>query len=671
MLDKDNDALRAFGPALIALGLLIVVAAFFAHDLGVGGAPGFDRREMIFLGLGIAVTCAGAALLSSRLRAGVQSRLEAAFGSAPALRAGQVLMIAAWFGIVSGIVEIIYETVLKYGFGFLLKLSEHVIWITPASYFVLFVVIGLLLLPLGRVWSKGLPLPVIAVPLATLAAWGPFCTQPWLAWWTLVLICAGVGFQIARVATRRADGFVRLARRSLPWLIVLVVLAGIAIPTAKTVSESMIRAGLPDARQDTPNVLLIVLDTTRADHIGFCGYERDTTPFLDDLAEQSVVFEWAYSTSPWTLPSHSTMFTGRYRHEIEAEWLRALGDEDPTLAEVFTDQGYATAGFVGNVVYCLRENGIARGFSHYEDFLVKPTTLLTGSAIGRLVGQKVMGPRNLELNRNNAGEITDNFLSWLSGVEEERPFFAFLNYFDPHAPYIPPPKYATWFGPQASFVVDRFGWREYTDEEIAAFIDAYDANLVYVDAQLRRLFDRLREGGHLDNTIVIVTGDHGEHFGEHSLMDHGNSLYAPLLHIPLLVWFPPALKNPQRIADPVTLRDLGATILELTEVETNPQFPGQSLSRYFTPSSDAVGDPSPVLSAANRGIRTPPHEPISRGDMASLVEQQWHLILNGDGVLELYDGHADPLAERDLSKEPAHAERVKRMRERIRELMGR
>src|SRR5262249_3096125 len=245
---------------------------------------------------------------------------------------------------------------------------------------------------------------------------------------------------------------------------------------------------------------------------------------------------------PWTLASHGTMFTGRYPHELSADWLTPLDDSYPTLAEFFGERGYLTAGFVSNTRYCSYEHGLDRGFAHYEDYPVSAEQIVVSSSLVRFLS--TMPPlRETTANREfpprkSAAEINRAFLNWVSR-QEQRPFFAFLNYFDAHAPYRPPPPFDLRFGRKRASAWNRLARTELIPQwELKAMYDAYDGALAYIDTQLGSLFEELGHRGVLENTLVIITSDHGEEFGEHGLLDHGNSLYFPSIHVPLVVYFP-------------------------------------------------------------------------------------------------------------------------------------
>ena len=179
---------------------------------------------------------------------------------------------------------------------------------------------------------------------------------------------------------------------------------------------------------------------------------------------------------------------------------------------------------------------------------------------------------------------------------------------------------------------------------------AYDGCLAFLDQQVGQLLDDFQDRGLLENTLVIVTADHGEQFGEHGLIGHGNSLYLPLIHVPLVVSLPGRVPAGRRVPDAVSLADLPATVLDLLRVSGRPTFPGTSLARCWESREGRPAPPgSPIVSEVGAGINTPEHEPVTRGSMQSPILGDYHYILNGDGVEELYDWHRDPGEREDLS----------------------
>ena len=264
-----------------------------------------------------------------------------------------------------------------------------------------------------------------------------------------LLLACGLTCRAARGFDPLAPGFRRIVRLSLPVLLIAVgALIGLDYRQVAS-AERRALAGLPPAIPGSPNVLMIVLDTVRADHLSPYGYHRDTSPNLARLAARGVRFEQARSTAPWTLPSHASMFTGRWPHELSARTGHPLDATYPTLAEVLSRKGYAAAGFVANTHNGNGWYGLDRGFARYEDFYrnteVSTTEILLSSSLGRSLVKSGPGGRILRYlsggspysARKDASMINRDALSWLSG-REGRPFFVFLNYYDAHGPYVPP-----------------------------------------------------------------------------------------------------------------------------------------------------------------------------------------------------------------------------------------
>jgi arylsulfatase A-like enzyme len=298
-----------------------------------------------------------------------------------------------------------------------------------------------------------------------------------------------------------------------------------------------------------PNVLLVSIDTLRADHLSSYGYERNTTPHLDALAARGLLFEAAHSTSSWTLPAHASLLTGRYPsfHGLEDEGA-VLPEGLPTLAERFRELGYATFAVVAHV-YVGREFGLDRGFDSFDD------SLLEG------------GTRN-----PRAAEVVDRVLAHVD-ADGDRPFFAFVHLFDPHWDYAPPPPWDARFtdpgyaGPVDGTLRSLSPWsgpdRAMPAADLAHLLALYDGEVAYADAEIGRLLAALEERGALERTVVAVTADHGEEFEEHGRLGHGHSLYGEVLRVPLILAGHPRLPAGERRREPVSLVDVAATLLDL------------------------------------------------------------------------------------------------------------
>jgi arylsulfatase A-like enzyme len=326
-----------------------------------------------------------------------------------------------------------------------------------------------------------------------------------------------------------------------------------------------------------PNVLLIVIDTARADRFTFDGYRRDTSPEIAALAREGAVYERAYTPAPWTLPAHASLFTGLYpsAHGADSGHLW-LDDERVTLAEALRDAGYRTLGFIGNPCIGSLFN-FQQGFDTYDE-------------VWRRV-RKETG----DMGAGLTNEAVERWLAWRDANPEARrqPFFIFINYVEPHLPYEPPdPERARFLSPSADRAAverlralrhpeeDRYilGLRSLSDADLAVLSDLYDGEIAYADRRVGEIAALLRRLGLLDDTLVVVTSDHGEEIGEHHYLDHKMNVYEPLLHVPLVLRYPRAVRGGQRIRGPVMLQDLFPTILGLAGARP-PDPPGGTPAR--------------------------------------------------------------------------------------------
>jgi arylsulfatase A-like enzyme len=475
-----------------------------------------------------------------------------------------------------------------------------------------------------------------------------------------IILAIGVGVALQEGLARRTRGLERLARYGAVALVALVAAAATGVERWHRFRESRTIVSLPDPPASAPNVLLIVLDTVRAESMSLYGYERPTTPLLNEFAREGVVFQRAIATAPWTLPSHASMFTGRFAYETKADWTRPLDDRYSTLAEVLGRHGYVTGGFVANTLYCRIESGLARGFAHYEDSVVSPGEIARNAAVTRSVLESAAIRQFLRyyehLGRKPATQITNSFIEWLDRIPGKRKFFAFLNYFDAHQPYFSPSEYARQFGSRGRLdtFLSRYSRRvacssrNTTPEETQAVRNAYDAAIAYLDNDLSRLFGELRRRQLLDNTLIVVTSDHGEECGEHDMFGH-RDLYMKCIHVPLVLRLPAAIPAGTVVPTPVTLRDIPATVIDLLGLADKGSFPGRSLSRHWlTAGSPQPERTEPLLSELGRLALRPQWEPASKGDMSSIVNNDMHCIFNGDGTEEVYDIRLDPTEQNNV-----------------------
>jgi len=545
--------------------------------------------------------------------------------------------------------------------------SVYALWFCPVFYGTLYGALGCLVaVPAIRwrrvPWDSGLAflLGALSIFLAL--------TLPGrvLADWGAAILAIGVSSELARRYHRDREQWATRIRRSLPYLSLVVLAALVTTMGMAAVRERIALARLPAQGPERPNVLLIVLDTVRGDHLSLYGYPRRTTPNLDRLAAESLVFEAAYANSSWTLPTHASLLTGTDFQEHRAGQLRRpyLDKRLTTLAEVLRSSGYATGGFVANTFWCGRPTGLARGFIHYEDFYGNLEDAVARTVLGRRLYWDLLARFGVVdiPGRKRAADVNRALLAWLDDLDG-RPFFAFANYFDAHGPFLPPPGFRGRFGGdsiQPYRDSDEIEIGALTGEmelpplaERLAMIDGYDESLLYLDSQLGWLFDELESRGILDDTLIIVTSDHGENWGEHGFMYHGHSAYYEQIYVPLMVRYPPELE-PERSARPVSLVHVPATVLDLLGLPS--LLPGQSLRQPPT---------EPVLIEVYRRSLVPASWPTSRGWVKALVTDRWHYIREESGREELYDIVADPQELHDLAGTQVGGPLVNRFREEL------
>jgi arylsulfatase A-like enzyme/Flp pilus assembly protein TadD len=298
-------------------------------------------------------------------------------------------------------------------------------------------------------------------------------------------------------------------------------------------------------RATGPNLLLVTIDTLRADHVGTYGAADALTPALDRLAAEGVRFETAIASSPLTLPSHASILTGGYPPTVGVRHngVYLLEEEEETLAERLDAAGYDTGALVGSFVLA-RRFGLAQGFRFYDDEMSQKSAAITGYL------------------ERSAEVVTERAIAWLSTAQ--RPFFLWVHYYDPHFRYQAPPPFG-----------ERFADRP------------YDGEIAYVDFQLARLLERLRASGDLPQTVVVATSDHGESLGEHGEPTHSYTLYDAVLRVPLIMRGP-GIPAGRTISGVVRSVDIAPTLLALLGLEPLSESDGISLQPVW---SDAGGPP--------------------------------------------------------------------------------
>src|SRR5215813_13155578 len=349
---------------------------------------------------------------------------------------------------------------------------------------------------------------------------------------------------------------------------------------------------------EAPNIVLITIDTTRADRMGFLGYKGGTTPNLDALARQGVVFERAYSQAPLTPVSHATIFTGTYpQFHTVTDFGHPLPALLPSVPEILQKGGYHTAAFIGSLILDPKAS-MAPGFDRGFDFFDAGFHPKRGVAEDRY--------KTVE---RRAGDVVARTIAWLN-KNKQSPFFVWVHLYDPHAPYDPPAPY---------------------DKR---FKDPYDGEIAYSDASLRKLFQYLRQRGLYDRSLIMVMSDHGESLGAHGEAMHGIFLYDETIHVPLLFKLPSQVLANKRVTTRVRLVDVAPTLLSMLSLPLPPTFQGESLVPLMKASAKATSSDLPAYAETDY-----PHRAFGWSALRSLRSGKYLYVRAPKA--ELYDESED------------------------------
>jgi arylsulfatase A-like enzyme len=401
------------------------------------------------------------------------------------------------------------------------------------------------------------------------------------------------------------------------------------------------------------NIVLISLDTTRADHLGVYGYGKQTSPNLDRFAERATVYERAYSTSSWTLPTHASIFTGLLpmQHGAQSDpasenhslsyGVRPLADSFTTLGEILHDAGYRTGAVVGGPAL-RREFGVAQGFEFYDDDLTSKRDRYHGRRADKVAAVAI--------------QLLERF--------GDEPYFLFVNFFDPHAPYAPPAPYNRGLvnpdekeekirlvgrltagdapEPIERYPADQREW-------LAGMRDAYDAEIRYMDAQLGRLLDTIEASKRGSETLIVITADHGESFGEHFYLSHGAHLYEDNVRVPLLLSHPRA-RTAKRVAGQVQTHQLFPTLLDAAGVAVPEGVDARGLE---------VTGGDVLLEVRRSDLNVKFFGEFFDRDQLAIQIWPYKLVLQTTGERQLFDLENDPAELHDLStREPERVEEL-------------
>ncbi len=431
--------------------------------------------------------------------------------------------------------------------------------------------------------------------------------------------------------------------------------AAVALVALAAVLGLLLNAGC-FGRGGVRHVILISIDTCRADHLSCYGFPRPTTPHLDTLAQDGIRFTHAATTVPLTLPAHCSMLTGTtpLAHGVHDNSNYRLDDSKTTVAEILRDAGWRTAGIVGAMVLSKRFN-LCQGFQSWDDQFGSPAT-----------------PGAPAPSERRAGDVTRLASAWLEQNHAAPKFFLFLHYYDPHVAYDPPEPYATTFHD-----------------------DLYSGEIAYTDAEIGRLFDLLKRLGLYDNSLIIVTGDHGEGLGEHGEAAHDYFIYQSTVHIPLIVKPPANLRRLYKLAQPapgsspgegpapgssagdvagsgsgrgrvvdapVCITDIVPTILRQARLAVPSWLQGEDLLGGLEAGKGAAPTPE------TRSLYCESLSPTRYGcnPLFGILDGRWKYILSTRP--ELYNLEADPGETKDLiQQEPGRADLL---RGKLQTLMG-
>ncbi len=413
-------------------------------------------------------------------------------------------------------------------------------------------------------------------------------------------------------------------------------------------------------------MILVTIDTLRADRLGIYGFAQAHTPTLDQIARDGVRFDRAICQLPQTNPSHASLMTGLYASTtgVKIHMVDKLKDGAQTLASVFAGAGYQTAGIYSWVSLDPQFLGLNQGFQTYEGYVLNRGTVFGNPTLEQLAAtyrqlksqvpivktaDAVLGASDdFENTLDGRADVTNAaVLAWLDAHAANGPFFLWVHYYDPHYPYAPPAGYDHLLGLNYSGTIDGSvdTIHELTSDkltpspaDLARLEELYQGEIAFTDAQLGKLVGYLNDHHLLDDTVLAVTGDHGESFGEHGDWTHGLKVYESEIRVPLLLRYPRRLPAGTSVASPVQLIDVMPTLLDLTSLRAEKDVQGKTL----LPLIGGTTDP-------NRAAFT---ELADESFVSVLTTDDWKLIRNdANDELQLYRLDADEDEQQNLVKD--------------------
>ncbi|MBU0753641.1 MAG: sulfatase-like hydrolase/transferase [Planctomycetes bacterium] len=431
--------------------------------------------------------------------------------------------------------------------------------------------------------------------------------------------------------------------------IILVLVAGANPACSKQDSEGPARK----------NILLIVADTLRADHLGCYGYEQNTSPHIDSLAAKGTLFTEYYTVVPTTLASFTSLLTSLHPKDHGAYRNGKRADESlPILGERFRSAGFETAAFIA--CYCLSDFfGMARGFDHFDEQYTSNTILEDNSLI------------------RSAESVTEGFITWAKSRDQGKPFFAMVHFFDPHWPYDPPAEMMDLFGaerlPQKNNLPSLIVAKETLEasggepnDYVKKMHKLYLAEIRYVDTRVGKILTSLTQQGLMENTVIVFTADHGETFWDHDdYFDHGLYVYESTIHIPLIIHDPGTVPEQKQIDTLLCNLDLGPTLCNLAGFEPPREFQGRSFASLLLNKQEKSLPDRPIFSEATKPMDVEKDALRPNLKKAKCIRQgPWKYITfpaSQSNRRELYNVIEDPFERNNLINDPRHAALVKEL----------
>ncbi len=545
----------------------------------------------------------------------------------------------------------------------LIAVSPRILWVSAVFDALLFLVVAFPLFAMLKLVPRleGGATASFIFGWMTFFAWISVLGTGRLSHTAMVFLSAGLASVFTRALRTRPGAPIHLMRRALPVVALLPVALWGGLAGYEWWTERRAIHNLPPAAPGTPNILLIIVDALRADHLSAYGYARPTSPNIDRLAGEGILFENAIATSSWTLPSHASMLTGLLPSQAGA-LENPLSPCAPVLSSRLQESGYRTAAISANTLFFSKRWGFGRGIHHFEDGFEKAGDMAYRTIYGRKIEQFLLRRIGYEEipGRRNASEITDAAIRWIQ-KDPAKPFLVGLNYFDAHDPYLPPQPYRGKFSRTANpgGIINSFHLRSgknLTAEQIQGEVDAYDGAVSLVDAEIGRLIAELSHQGWAENTILIITSDHGESFGEHQLFIHGDGLFRELVHVPLILHWSDRLPSGLRIREPASLAAIPSTLMDLIDKTTSTAFPWPSVRTAWESVERPENRPWPASQLMKGGV------------LYSLIRDEWQYIRGPGDQEQLYSWLQDPGQLTNLAAHPGQAVRIAEFREHLKKL---